>query len=395
MTRRKDPLAQFWGKDPCGIFTGAGGLRVPLSREHDTLPSTSPPRCRYFSQNGQPHVFVMTPGQLSSKTRALAIRGLATVRRVSPKNLTPPKLTCLKNTRVQSPPDTSVLSSFRFPRVRGEFELKKLVEVTVGTRAGAGHERGGGGRREVVAEGLENVGGGGGGGSGSERVAGRAGDSRGTRIHPHPPSRSRAGPARKEAAPTSPVLVRRSSVRFLASKRQIKEKWLHVHIDFCPQFAGCRGVGRNERLDRRAAGRAEDAQSSRPYRADATSGPIANQSASDRRDRSKDIPSPIQRDQRRRAKEGQAAKSGVGKEGGFGPERGPFPSTDATLFLLHRQAPINAADRLTNRPQKTGKYGASARLRGYGGRERQVDGHCAEKDRRGNGKRRKESAGRR
>ncbi|KYM77408.1 hypothetical protein ALC53_12148 [Atta colombica] len=111
MTRRKDPLAQFWGKrfirkrpvdritvrspiladglkieetsyksnsnlprseftsscgDPCGIFTGAGGLRVPLSREHDTLPSTSPPRRRYFSQNGQPHVFVMTPGQLST-----------------------------------------------------------------------------------------------------------------------------------------------------------------------------------------------------------------------------------------------------------------------------------------------------------------------------------------
>lgn len=60
-----------------------------------------------------------------------------------------------------------------------------------------------------------------------------------------PSPRSRAGPARKEAAPTSPVLVRRSSVRFLASKRQIKEKWLHVHIDFCPQFAGCRGVGRS------------------------------------------------------------------------------------------------------------------------------------------------------
>lgn len=60
-----------------------------------------------------------------------------------------------------------------------------------------------------------------------------------------PCPRSRAGPARKEAAPTSPVLVRRSSVRFLASKRQIKEKWLHVHIDFCPQFAGCRGVGRS------------------------------------------------------------------------------------------------------------------------------------------------------
>lgn len=81
--------------------------------------------------------------------------------------------------------------------------------------------------------------------------------SRGQRGDANPPSsslRSRAGPARKEAAPTSPVLVRRSSVRFLASKRQIKEKWLHVHIDFCPQFAGCRGVGRSERLDRRAAG---------------------------------------------------------------------------------------------------------------------------------------------
>lgn len=70
-----------------------------------------------------------------------------------------------------------------------------------------------------------------------------AGGTTAARIHPLP--RCRAGPARKEAASTSPVLVRRSSVRFLASKRQIKEKWLHVHIDFCPQFAGCRGVGRS------------------------------------------------------------------------------------------------------------------------------------------------------
>ena len=48
-----------------------------------------------------------------------------------------------------------MLSSFRFPRVRGGFELKKLVEVTVGIGAGTGHSRGGGGRREVVAEGWQ------------------------------------------------------------------------------------------------------------------------------------------------------------------------------------------------------------------------------------------------
>jgi len=57
-------------------------------------------------------------------------------------------------------------------------------------------------------------------------------------------------PAQRGKRPTSPVLVRRSSVRFLASKRQIKEKWLHVHIDFCPQFAG-RPVGW---VEKRAAG---------------------------------------------------------------------------------------------------------------------------------------------
>lgn len=28
------------------------------------------------------------------------------------------------------------------------------------------------------------------------------------------------------------------SLRFVVGTRQIKEKWLHVHIDFCPQFAG-------------------------------------------------------------------------------------------------------------------------------------------------------------
>lgn len=28
------------------------------------------------------------------------------------------------------------------------------------------------------------------------------------------------------------------SLQFVVSTRQIKEKWLHVHIDFCPQFAG-------------------------------------------------------------------------------------------------------------------------------------------------------------
>ena len=28
------------------------------------------------------------------------------------------------------------------------------------------------------------------------------------------------------------------SLRFVLGMRQIKEKWLHVHIDFCPQFAG-------------------------------------------------------------------------------------------------------------------------------------------------------------
>lgn len=63
----------------------------------------------------------------------------------------------------------------------------------------------------------------------------------------------------KRPLPTSPVLVRRSLVRFLASKRQIKEKWLHVHIDFCPQFTegegGRRGMSRSERLDRRVAGK--------------------------------------------------------------------------------------------------------------------------------------------